>query len=241
MKKLTSIIGLFLLQFFLVSTINAANETTDPLHRFTHAFFKQDHTEMNTVLAPTVKVPEIREQTPITGMAGYPSPDQNKKVLVGRFQMEHEIQRIAFIWEVTIDKQLITDIHVVYDGSNPMVNERIIAKEFKKVTKQDILVPSYFPFEISHVDGEVDGEVATIQYQNRSSELVIQMTITSTPIPEKSPKKIKLENGFEILIKENHIIFSHNKFYYDISGNVNEKELLKFVESMGPHVKMITD
>ncbi|RBW68058.1 hypothetical protein [Bacillus taeanensis] len=84
---------------------------------------------------------------------GFPSPKKNVRVIVAYFEEELG-ERIGFIWEITANNEKITDIMVVYDGSNPFMNEKKAVKEYETNYQKHILVPSKFSFKVTHVHGD---------------------------------------------------------------------------------------
>jgi hypothetical protein len=84
---------------------------------FSRALYERDETKLRTLIEPSVKIPEIRENTPIGGLATLPSPHKNKVVMIGRFRDECLderpggcAERISFIWEVSIKNNKISKI-----------------------------------------------------------------------------------------------------------------------------------
>jgi hypothetical protein len=85
--------------------------------------------------------------------------------MIGRFEekcldvrFDRCPQRIAFIWEITVNNNKISKIKVISDVSNPHMNELIFTKQYKDKFNKEILVPAYFPFRMTHVSGEIIGE-----------------------------------------------------------------------------------
>ena len=97
--------------------------------------------------------------TPIRRFLGLPSPNENVRVSIAYFyDGDNEPERIAFIWEITSNREKITDIRVVYDGSNPFIDELKAINEYEAKNRTIVLAPSKFPFDITHIDADVDKE-----------------------------------------------------------------------------------
>ena len=91
---------------------------------------KKDEKLARTYLSSNVKIPEIGEETPINRILGFPSPKENVRVSIAYFyDGDNMPERIAFIWEITFNKDKITDIRVVNDSSNPFISESNVIKE----------------------------------------------------------------------------------------------------------------
>ncbi|MED1866014.1 hypothetical protein P4V41_21415 [Fictibacillus nanhaiensis] len=194
-------------------------KTKDTIGEFMMAIVKKDEQTANSMVEHTTKIPEIRENTPLQGQQVLPSPQKNKKVIISYFERDFEEtadtdRRIAFIWELTVSKDKITSINVVYDGSNPFMNEPV--KDFRKKFNKEILVPSYFPFDVTHVQGSVNQNDASWYYANNKSNGRLEFKVTSysdtklentnrtnTSFTLKNGKKVFLENitnGYQLTL-----------------------------------------
>jgi hypothetical protein len=235
------VIGLL---FTSIQPVYAATRE-DIFRNFTMAVFKKDDKKVRSYLSSSVEIPEIRENTPITGIQGLSSPEKEKMVFVGRFQQEGEIQRIAFIWEVTFGKEKIEQIRVVADGSNPYMNEKIATRDYKKRYQKEVLVPSHFPFEVTHVESRIFDKKLTLTYKNCDTNDAIQImafpkTEELNQLVKKDERKKTLNNGREVFFREGSssydIIFLDNNLQYVVTINKKGKrykaDILKFVESM---------
>jgi hypothetical protein len=124
MYKIMIILFSSFLLFFNVQHVLAVQPKKDVISNFTMALFQEDNMLARSYLDKDVHLPKIRENTKITGISGLPSPKENVKVIIAYFKAENgNPNRIGFIWEVTYTKDKITNIRVVYDGSNPLMNE----------------------------------------------------------------------------------------------------------------------
>jgi hypothetical protein len=176
-SKLICVIILFVLSVFINKPVHTSAErqitNPDVVRKFMIAIMANDFSKEKSFVKPFIKVPEIRENTPISGYQSLPSPKKNKKVIIAHFNKEpigNEgfNERIAFIWELSLIKEKIAAIDVVYDGSNPFMNEPI--KAFHKQFNKEPLVPSFFPFAVTHVEGGVSKWDAEWSYNNNKNQ-----------------------------------------------------------------------
>jgi hypothetical protein len=207
MKKLLLITILSLLLFWngISPTLFAKAEIIEykleVIHKFVNAFSKKDKQDLRSLVNPSVKIPEIRENTPIVGIQGLRSPENDKMVLLGRFEEEKEtgIQRIAFIWEVTVLHNRISNIRVVADAANPFMNEQIVFNEYKKKFKKEILLPTQFSFTVTHINGKISGNTIKLNYINRESIGILQIEA----IPQQKDPMEVLDSSYQpITIKD---------------------------------------
>ena len=229
------------------SVTNALN--SDELVRdFIMALTKKDEKLARTYLSLDVKIPEIREDTPLRSFSGLPSPKENVMVSVAYFDDGEEKNRIAFIWEITFSKDKITDIHVVYDGSNPFMNESYVIKEYNEKNKIGILTASEFPFDVTHIEGEVNTDILIIRYKNVDFGGLLQIQAEPKNIELKSIKREKdqfytLNNGIKALYQPSYplghqLVFLHDNVKYSIGVKDNQNQnftvddLLKIANSM---------
>ena len=154
------------------------------------------------------EIPEIRENTPILKFSGLPSPENNVMVSIAYFHAENNSERIAFIWEVTSDKEKITNIRVVYDGSNPFINESKARMEYEAKNKTNVLYPSKFPFDITHINGDVDKDVLMLRYRNADLGGLLQIKVDPhnadlNTLEDINDEFYSLKNGTNALYQPN--------------------------------------
>lgn len=121
MKKTLTIFIAFTLVLILSQPVMATHDIIKIGSEFViTSLIKKDEEHARTYLTSNVVIPEIREDTPINRVTGLPSPNENVSVTMAYFDDGEGMQeRIAFIWEITFVEDKVTDIRVVYDGSNP--------------------------------------------------------------------------------------------------------------------------
>ncbi|WP_458413263.1 hypothetical protein ACNQFZ_21220 [Schinkia sp. CFF1] len=248
-KLLITFITIGLLSFSSQTVI--ANPLKDDVFRnFMQTLLTKGEEKAEKYVASDVNIPEIRENTPIRRFAGLPSPKENVRVSIAYFDDgENEPERIAFIWEVTSTKDKITDICVVFDGSNPMMNELKVVKEYDDKFRKRILVPSSFPFDITHVDGYVDKDILMLRYRNKELNGTLQIKVVPKDNVDierfkgKNDRYYTLKDGTTAIYQPNYhpayrIIFNKNEFRYYIGINKSTKknmivdDLIKVANSM---------
>lgn len=142
-----------------------------------------------------MKIPELRENTPIMGLGTLPSTNKNTVILIGYFndcmdgRPNECAERIANIWEVSIKRNKISMIKVISDVANPHMNELIVTKEYKEKFNKEILVPMHFPFKMTHVNGKVIGEKIFLQYRNKEIAGVLEIEAEPTAREIVLPKR----------------------------------------------------
>ncbi|MCM2534167.1 hypothetical protein NDK43_19640 [Neobacillus pocheonensis] len=255
---------ILIIMFFVVSVLGTPLPTkaeTSINHRFFREFARalhdRDVSKLNSMTEPSVKIPEIREDTPIGGLETLPSPHKNTLVMIGSFQDDCFdnrpggcARRIAFIWEVSIKNNKISKIKVVSDVANPHMNELIITKEYKEKFNKEILVPFYFPFKMTHVTGKISGEKINLYYKNVKLKSVLQIEAEPTAtadeliLPKRNRyKPVALIKNYKGVIGKipagYELIFLSDKMKYNVKltgDNKNYKpnsdELIKVANSL---------
>ncbi|MBS4172911.1 hypothetical protein [Bacillus sp. FJAT-49736] len=246
MKIRKILICILITQTLFYTSIRVTGSERNVLHNFLDAFMHGNLNYAKSLLGPDVLLPEIRENTPITRIQTLPSPHKNTKVLIGYFKKEeiskgNFIQRIAFIWEVKIDKNKISQIIIVADGSNPFMNEPI--NQFKVKYGKELLVPAYFPFSVTHVVSIMNDRDFIWIYKNSSKSLKI--AVYSCQRSSKKVSSFTLKNKKEVELHKTvngyQIDFCESRIHYQVElSDINKdeikvkKELIHVVESMLP-------
>lgn len=250
MKKILTILMAFTLVFLVIQSVMAAPDIVKIGSDFVIALAKKDEEQARTYLASDVDIPEIREGTPISSVRGLPSPKENSSVTIAYFDDDENYLhgRMAFIWEMTFNKEKITDIRVVYDGSNPFMNESKAIKEYEAKNKTTIHPPSKFPFDITHIDGDVDEDELLLRYRNAGLGGLLQIKVVPhsadlETLKGENDEFYSLKNGTSALYQPNfplapQLIFQNGNSRYSISiryatkENVTVDDLLKIANSM---------
>lgn len=232
-----------------IQSVKAKPLSDDVVSNLMYALVKKDEKLARSYVSSEVKIPEIRENTPIAGFSGLPSPKKNVMVSIAYFYAEeNNPERIAFIWEVRSNKEKITNIRVVYDGSNPFMNESKARMEYQAKNKTNILYPSKFPFDITHIDGYVDKDVLMLRYRNADLEGLLQIKVVPHnaylgTLKGENDEFYSLKNGTNALYQPNfpaasQLVFQNGNSRYSIGisystkDNVTVDDLLKIANSM---------
>lgn len=229
------------------SVTNASN-SGELVRDFIFALTQKDEKLAKKYISLNVKIPEIRENTAIRGFSGLPSPKKNVIVSVAYFDDEEIPNRIAFIWEVVFNKDKITNINVVYDGSNPFMNESNVIKQYNAKNKTGVLTASEFPFDITHVEGNVNNDILMLRYKNVDFNGLLQIKVEPNTVDLKSLKGendqfYTLNNGVKALYQPNYppghqLVFHHANLKYSIcikgsqNKNIAVDDLLEVANSM---------
>ncbi|WP_077215205.1 hypothetical protein [Bacillus dakarensis] len=244
-KVLVILIGLL----FTTQSVLATSSSNEVVNNFILALVKNNDKLAKSYVSSNVKIPEIRENTPIRGFMKLSSPKENVKVSITYFDDgENEPERIAFIWEITSNKEKITNIRVVYDGSNPLMNESKVVNEYEAKFQNKILVPSEFPFDITHVNGYVYKDELMLRYRNENINGLLQISVVPNDVSLEGfggryDKFYTLKNGAKALYQPNfgpaqQLIFQHKNLKYSIGisrrteKKITVDDLLKIANSM---------
>ncbi|WP_307545568.1 hypothetical protein [Paenibacillus sp. V4I5] len=247
---------LFLLVFagFLFSSeIAEALDDSDVAVKFAQAVWKKDNILAQTCLANGVKLPEIRENSPIKSYQLVASPTNHVKVLLANF-WDEELggERLALVWELTVEDNKITKIRTVFDGANPLIDEVRLIKNYQNLYQRKVLVPSEFPFKITHFSGniEYEHERLVLRYLNESINGFLQIHIKPVTLGLERYKgkddqfhtlkdgtrvlyRTRFDLGYEIRFQKegmHYTVAIGNKKYLKKKFTVND--LIKIAESM---------
>jgi hypothetical protein len=232
----------------------AMNEEMQWFRQLSRALYERDSKKLDALVEPGVKIPELRENSPIMSLSTLPSTHKDSVIVIGNFrdctgnrQVEC-LERIAFIWEVSVNKNKISKIKVISDVANPHMNELIVTQEYREKFNKEILVPMHFPFKMTHVSGKVNGEKIFLRYQNEEIAGVLEIHAEPTAgeiiLPKGNMyKPVQLKKGYHGYIGETQkgyeLIFLSDNMQYSVKllGKLNKykpskKELIKVVNWM---------
>ncbi|WP_337050672.1 hypothetical protein [Priestia megaterium] len=121
MKQLVCIaliMGLFLP---IAQNTYAYSDTNPALSNFYKSYMTKGAKGAERYVAKGVKIPEVTEKTRIVRFQGLSAADkENTRIMIAYFENgKVDIDRIAFIWRVSFNKENITSIEELYDGSEP--------------------------------------------------------------------------------------------------------------------------
>jgi len=228
---------------------SAYSDTRPALYNFVHSLTRMGSEQAEKYVSPNVDIPEIREDTPLLTIQGLPSSKGNELILIGYFNDKKVAnERIAFIWKVSFTKTQITDINEVYNGSNPFMNEIKAIEKYEERHHVDILKPTIFPFEVTHVDTHQDKDALVIRYRNDNLHGLFQLKVTKTShsleeYPSNNVVSYTLRDGTKAFYQSNYIpakqlLFQRGKIQYTIGisqstkKNVAVSNLLQIANSM---------
>ncbi|MDQ8739436.1 hypothetical protein [Paenibacillus sp. LHD-38] len=182
MKKLV----IFLLMFagiFSSLPFAMANDDSDASVKFVQAIVRKENALAQKYLANGVTIPEIRENSPIKRYQLVTSPTENIKVFLGHFWDEVlGSERLAFIWELTFRDNKITQIRTIFDGANPLMDEVRLVKDYQNKYKRRVLIPTEFPFKVTHFDGQIESEEERLVLKYRSESLNGFLKVEIVPV-----------------------------------------------------------
>ncbi len=141
----------------------------DPAVEFAKAITRMDYNLAQKFVEGYVEIPDIRENSRIKQYQLVPSPKAGVKILIAHFDDEVlKGERLAFIWELTVHGKSITKIRVLFDGSNPLVDEARLINEYQSKNRRHVLIPAEFPFrEVTRFDGCIEhGSSLVLTYWN---------------------------------------------------------------------------
>lgn len=241
--------GLFLTNI-QVGVAESQTDTDNTIRLFLEAWMKKDENKAQSYLMEGVKIPKLKESTPIRSIAGLPSPTKGVKVMVAFFDGELGGERIAFIWEVAVKNERITQIRVIHDGTNPFMEEAKLVKEYEKKFNKNILVPSKFPFEITGCHGSINDKELSIYYRIESINGFLKITVSPISVDldkykGKTDKFYTLDDGTRAIYRGEFDLGYEMRFQKDglqytvVIGNKKElkkkfkaEDLIRIVESM---------
>jgi hypothetical protein len=250
------ILGLLVYTFVTAKSIKAESLNKEEFfHHFARALYYKDESKLHSLMEPSVKIPEIRENTPISGLETLPSPRKNTYVMIGSFRDDSldckgGCLRMAFIWEVSMKGDKISNIKVISDLANPHMNELILTKEYKEKFNNQIYGPGYFPFKITHVSGKIAGKKISLYYKNVKISSVVKIEAEPTNgeiilLKRNTYKMVALQKGHKGFIGELPVgyecIFLIDKIQYTVTllGDCthykpSKNDLIQVTNSMFP-------
>lgn len=209
-----------------------------PVDRFAKAILRNNLEEAQKYVDKDfVQIPEIRENPKISGVQLVSSPKSDVKYLLAHFDDEAlEGERLAFIWELIIKEDRITSIRNLFEGANPLADEAQLIREYQLRFKRDVLVPTVFPFEITHFKGYVDGnESLELIYRNKALNgffrvKVFPVVVELERYKGKDDVYYQLEDGTKALYRPKfelgyELRFQKNGMQYTLA--IGNKKMLK--------------
>ncbi len=214
------------------------NQRADLVFEFAKTLcWRNDRNKAMQYLEDYAEIPVIREKSRVGQLQVVPSTKEGVKILLAHFKDETlQGERLAFIWEIAVKNDRITQIRVLYDGTNPLVDEARLIREYQQKYKKHVLVPTAFPFDVTRFDGhmESDGTLALIY---RSDELRGFFRVIASPVTVeldqykgKHDVYYQLKDGTQALFRPNfeqgyELRFQKGGMQYTLA--IGNKRLLK--------------
>jgi hypothetical protein len=219
----------------MFSPVTMAKSQLTVVEKFIEALMKNDEKLMQSYMMEPIKIPELKEGADLYKVTEVPSTREDTKLLVAYLKEKHHENRTAFIWEVVSKDEKISSLKILYDGTNPFMEEAKIVKEYEMKLKTNVLVPTQFPFEITHVDGLIHDEYLALRYSNESIHVGFNVRVSpvSNELEEYKQKRDTvhtLKNGVKAIYSEHYgpgyeLIFQQDGLHYKMT--VGNKRYLK--------------
>ncbi|PGU47852.1 hypothetical protein [Bacillus cereus] len=240
----------FLLLYFQSTSIIMAKSQTNVIRDFKQALLKKDKKLMQSYVAEGVELPTFQTNKQIHEIKIVPSPKEDTTILISYSKDTHDGFTIGYILELVTKNNKISRINQIYDGTNPLMKEATIVKEYEMKCKEHILTPSKFPFEIHEFQGYIYNNYLELRYYNEDIHGIFKITVS--PVQNKlgfyvlrGDKFYTLKNNIKALYNPHfdsayELIFQQNGFQYTIAignkryikGTYNVKDLIQIAESM---------
>lgn len=252
MRKLS--IYLFVLSFCFLSSVKSVMAVSHPqkvVDEFMHNLLKDNRKSLKTYLFDGVYIPEINKDSPVSEYVLVPTPQRKDTILVVAF-FEGEVRddRVAFIWELVVKNDKISRIETIHNSTIPLLEEAKLVKEYELKFQKKLLVPVYFPFEITDFDGYLDNDFLNLTYRSESINGMLKISVSPVVRQLKNFKTKQdelhtLKDGTKVLYRTNNpveygIIFQKDGLQYSIGignkGHLKKKfslnDLLQIADSM---------
>ncbi|WP_201006115.1 hypothetical protein [Paenibacillus glycanilyticus] len=213
-----------------------ARPKQEAVHQMINALLRHKYDLAQSYLANGVKMPEIREDSPIIQVEGLPARKKDHRILIGYFRDEaFKSKRIAFIWELTIKQDRIIRLDALYDGANPLVNENKAVREYRNQFDRHVMVPGQFPFEVHKVQGEIIGRRIALQYEDDANDrfLLIQAEPVRPGMPILDwPKPMKAKGSYESRLQKDGMQYMVTLGHRRWLSHVKPEDLGDVISSM---------
>ncbi|ONH00243.1 hypothetical protein [Bacillus cereus] len=241
---------IFFLLYFQSTSIIMAKSQTNVIIEFKQALLKNDKKLMQSYVTEGIELPTFQKNKPIHEIKIVPSPKEDTTILISYSKNTDDEFTIGYILEIVTKNNKISRINQIYDGTNPLMKETTIVKEYKMKCKEHILTPTKFPFEIHEFQGYIYNDYLELRYYNEDINGIFKITVA--PVENKlgfyvhrGAKFYSLKNNIKALYNPHfdspyELLFQKNGFQYTIAvGNkryikekYNVKDLIQIAESM---------
>lgn len=222
---------------FVPAQLTQAMPGEDVTDKFTKALLAHKYELAQSYLNHDAKMPEIREDSPIRGVTGLPTPINGERILIAYFWDDEGLkgERIAFIWKLTIKRDQITHIETISDAANPFMNENKTVNDYRTRYNLHVMVPGEFPFDVNTVQGKIIDENIKLMYEDAADDKYV--LIQAEPIGTKSimmnlPNPIKVKSGYESRFLKDGLHYTVTLGHKRWLSHISKKDLTKVVESL---------
>ncbi|MDF9611197.1 hypothetical protein P5763_03745 [Bacillus cereus] len=241
---------IFFLLYFQSTSIIMAKSQTNVIIEFKQALLKNDKKLMQSYVTEGIELPTFQKNKPIHAIKIVPSPKEDTTILISYSKNTDDEFTIGYILEIVTKNNKISRINQIYDGTNPLMKEATIVKEYKMKCKEHILTPTKFPFEIHEFQGYIYNDYLNLQYFNEDINGILKITVAPVQnklgfYVHKGAKFYNLKNNIKALYNPHfdsayELIFQKNGFQYTIAignkryikGKYSVKDLIQIAESM---------
>ncbi len=239
--------------FSLVVLFAAQSASAGPQHvadDFMNALIKNGRRSGETYLLNSmVTIPDLKDNGRIGKWIVLPTPQKvDTQVVVGFFQGEVGGERVAFVWELVVKDDKISQINILHDGMNPLMEEAKLVKAFELKFQRNVIVPVNIPFAVSGFDGYMDevNEGLFMYYRGESINGYLRVSVVPvvrdlTFFKAGLGKLITLKGGRKALYRPSkhladELLFQHDGLQYTISFGHKKYLTKKFTQDDLIHV-----
>ncbi|UNT71716.1 hypothetical protein IQ781_27435 (plasmid) [Bacillus sp. N447-1] len=207
MKKIGFVLICSVFLLALSNPFTFVKAETDILETFVNALMKKDERFMKSCLTELAELPDISFQTELSKVKRVRTPQKDTEVLIAFSKDNYKNNKISFIWEVTTKGTKISNVKKIYDGMNPLIEEAKIVKEYEMKFKNNVLVPTQFPFKVNEFNGFIHNKYLELLYYNDTEQVILKITIAPIDIKleeykQKHDKFYVLKDGTKVLYRE---------------------------------------
>ncbi|MGE6550036.1 hypothetical protein ACQKFK_13660 [Bacillus mycoides] len=241
---------IFFLLYFQSTSIIMAKSQTNVISEFKQALLKNDKKLMQSYVTEGIELPTFQKEKPIHEIKIVPSPKEDTTILISYFKDTDDGFTIGCILEIVTKNNKTSQINQIYDGTNPLMKEATIVKEYEMKCKEHILTPTKFPFEIQQFHGYIYNDNLELRYYNENISGILKITVSPVhnkldQYVHKGTKFYNFKNNMKALYNPHfnlayELIFQKDGFQYTIAiGNklhikekYNVNDLIQIAESM---------
>ncbi|HGH7177592.1 TPA: hypothetical protein ACJMKJ_005237 [Bacillus wiedmannii] len=240
----------FFLLYFQSTSIIMVKSQTNVISDFKQALLKNDKKLMRSYVTEGIELPNFQMEKPIHEIKIVPSPTEDTTILISYFKDTDDGFTIGCILEIVTKNNKISQINQIYDGTNPLMKEATIVKEYEMKCKEHILTPTKFPFEIHEFQGYIYNDYLELRYYNEDINGILKITVSPVhhkldQYVHKGTKFYNLKHNIKAVYNPHfdlayELIFQKDGFQYIIAlGNklyikrkYNVTDLIRIAESM---------